>query len=126
MSVNPEHVVLVTGGAGGIGLEIVRHLIVDHGAGVVATDLVEGELGSLKQQYPANLRVVLGNIVDVGSARPRPFKRHGSNSILTNAQKAQNIGTLCGNCSEGLREIDCCLSECWSFRAMLSHRKLNG
>lgn len=59
------HVVIVTGAAGGIGKEIVRHLIENHGANVVATDIIEGSLGSQKTMYGERLVIVTGNIVDV-------------------------------------------------------------
>lgn len=65
MPSSPAHVVIVTGAAGGIGYEIVRSLLVEHKAGVVATDIVRGELDSLKQGYPEHLQLVIGNIVEV-------------------------------------------------------------
>ncbi|KAL4804823.1 hypothetical protein BDV18DRAFT_161915 [Aspergillus unguis] len=56
-------VVIVTGAAGGIGNEIVRSLLEEHGASVVATDIVPGPLTEQKQVYGDRLEVVTGDIV---------------------------------------------------------------
>lgn len=58
-------VIIVTGAAGGIGYEIVRILLEDLSASVVATDIVEGPLPKLSQQYQGRLHVIAGDIVDV-------------------------------------------------------------
>ncbi|KAJ5801959.1 uncharacterized protein N7503_004409 [Penicillium pulvis] len=58
-----SHVVIVTGAAGGIGSEIVRSLLKQHGASVVATDIVEGPLADQKKVYGDRLEVVTGDIV---------------------------------------------------------------
>ncbi|KAF4474648.1 short-chain dehydrogenase reductase [Fusarium agapanthi] len=53
------HIVIVTGAAGGIGYNIVCELLKKHDACVVATDIVEGPLGGLKEEYKDKMRVVL-------------------------------------------------------------------
>lgn len=63
MSGNP--VIIVTGAAGGIGYEVVRILLEDLSASVVATDIVEGLLPTLSGKYPGRLHIVVGDIVDV-------------------------------------------------------------
>jgi NAD(P)-dependent dehydrogenase (short-subunit alcohol dehydrogenase family) len=61
-----EHAVLVTGAAGGIGSEIVRILLEDLGACVVATDVVIGDkLEQLGKKHQERVEVVGGDITDV-------------------------------------------------------------
>ena len=67
MAMANEHVILVTGAAGGIGNEIVRILLGDLDAAVVATDVVAGQLQDLKDKYPERLEIRLGDIVDVSN-----------------------------------------------------------
>lgn len=57
-------IVLVTGAAGGIGYEVVRILLKELEASVVATDIVEGTLDKLSQEYPDRLEVVIGDITN--------------------------------------------------------------
>lgn len=71
MSQSP--VVLVTGAAGGIGLELVRILLEDLAASVVATDIVAGGLEGLAEKFSSRLEIKIGDIVDVScnsSSRP--------------------------------------------------------
>lgn len=67
------HVVIVTGAAGGIGNAIVRNLVENHGASVVATDIVEGSLGTQKTLFGDKLEVVIGDISDVCQKSPPPL-----------------------------------------------------
>ena len=62
-----EPVVMVTGAAGGIGFEIVRHLLEGLNGRVVAVDIVKGDLEQLAATHNERLEVVLGDITDVGS-----------------------------------------------------------
>lgn len=63
-------IVLVTGAAGGIGYEIVRTLVGELDAHVVASDIVPGELEKLAAAHPGRLEVVVGDITKVGASRP--------------------------------------------------------
>jgi len=92
------NVVLVTGAAGGIGYEIVRTLLAELEAGVVATDIVEGGLQKLKEQYPSRIHIVIGDIVDV--CRPATF---GEVLPLLTCQKAQDIGNERQYCNPRVR-----------------------
>lgn len=65
-----EPVVVVTGAAGGIGFEIVRHLLEELNGRVVAVDIIKGELESLAAAHGRRLEVVVGDITDVGSQMP--------------------------------------------------------
>jgi NAD(P)-dependent dehydrogenase (short-subunit alcohol dehydrogenase family) len=67
-------VVLVTGGAGGIGQETVHILLEELEACVIATDIVEGSLNKLQETYPGRLEIIIGDITDVRS-QPRPMSR---------------------------------------------------
>ena len=60
-----SHTILVTGAAGGIGNEIVAHLLQHEGVNVVATDIIEGPLKAQQHKHGDRLRVVIGDIVDV-------------------------------------------------------------
>jgi NAD(P)-dependent dehydrogenase (short-subunit alcohol dehydrogenase family) len=62
-----EPVVVVTGAAGGIGFEIVRHLLEELNGQVVAVDIVKGDLEQLAAAHAERLEVVVGDITDVGN-----------------------------------------------------------
>ena len=63
MKITP--VILVTGAAGGIGNEIVTHLIGELECRAIATDIVEGDLLTLRETSGGNLEVVTGDISQV-------------------------------------------------------------
>jgi len=63
MSQSP--VVLVTGAAGGIGHEIVRVLLEELSAFVVATDITRGDLDKLKEAHQERLIIEIGDICNV-------------------------------------------------------------
>jgi NAD(P)-dependent dehydrogenase (short-subunit alcohol dehydrogenase family) len=60
-----QPVIIVTGAAGGIGYEITKQLVEEHGACVVATDIVAGKLQDLASTHKGKLEVIIGDVVDV-------------------------------------------------------------
>ena len=62
-----DPVVIVTGAAGGIGFEIVRHLLEELNGRVVAVDIVRGDIEQLATEHAERLEVVVGDITDVGN-----------------------------------------------------------
>lgn len=74
----PKPAIVVTGSAGGIGSETVRILLEECNAQVVATDIVEGSLKSLKEKHGDNLHIVLGDVIEVQfQPIPKCFMVHG-------------------------------------------------
>ena len=61
-------VVFVTGAAGGVGFAIVRALLEERNASVIASDIVKGDLEQLQASHSNKLEVVVGDITKVGQA----------------------------------------------------------
>jgi hypothetical protein len=117
MSENP--VVLVTGAAGGIGYEIVRILLEELSASVVATDLVNGSLEQLSKKYPGRLEIKLGDIVEVAKFRDSKNGRFADVDIL-----AHDFRNRCCNCYPEVWKTNGCLPQCGCHRTLSSHGRL--
>lgn len=112
-----EHVVLVTGAAGGIGSEVVRILLEDLAACVVATDIVIGEkLEQLGKQYQERLEVVSGDITDASSPASPNLLPWTNQCSLTGC----NVRDKCGCCRETLWKVDWRLSQRGRYGTLLS------
>ncbi|KIW45789.1 uncharacterized protein PV06_04144 [Exophiala oligosperma] len=74
-----DPVVIVTGAAGGIGLEIVRYLLEELKGRVVAVDIVRGGLDAMAEANPDRLEVILGDISAV-SSHEASIRRRGLQS----------------------------------------------
>ncbi|RVX70797.1 hypothetical protein B0A52_05448 [Exophiala mesophila] len=79
-------VVFVTGAAGGVGFAIVRALLEERNASVIASDIVKGDLEQLQASHSNKLEVVVGDITKE------------STSIEAVSKAVERFGGLTGVC----------------------------